>query len=44
MRGISWVAEDLLVSQKGLCSKDLVTLVKSIFDSDRIIYDHPVLE
>jgi hypothetical protein len=28
MRGISWVAEDILASQEGLCSMELVSLVR----------------
>jgi hypothetical protein len=30
MRGISWVAEDLLASQEGLCSMELVSSLRYI--------------
>jgi hypothetical protein len=36
MRGISWVAEDILASQEGLCSMELVSFGTSAPSSESI--------
>ena len=38
MRGISWLAEELLASQEGLCC---VELVKHLYEIN--IFEHPAL-